>query len=254
MSNERKWLIEPNQKLTQQQRKKLWERIHCQDGYDQTIFTMMESRAVRQRVLEALQPHSPRDVLVPGCGSRTHMEQDLVQQLPIQQVRATDFKRVVQLAQKRFQHPRVHYEARDSTELPWQKCFDAVVNINAVVSESDRENRQILDRFHQSLRPDGIMVGFFPTVFSIVDMAFLDDPTRLRRVDFQRSSFRSENFSQVFYTPLRLRQVLREVGFTIDRFELFFCDDEHGYHQTRKHHGTRDPDLLWYEHFIVARA
>lgn len=250
-----KWLIEPSEELSPAARRSYWETVHVDDDYD-SVWSMTEDAGVRARLVEELsKAGSPGRIVIPGCGSRTLLERDLAAAFPDADVYGTDFPAVVAAA-ARFEHPRVHYVARDSADLGWSDEIDAVVVVNSILSESDAENRAILESCCRSLRPGGVLVGFFPTVFAAADIASLSRSREMMsQVNLERSSFfeRKQQLEQIFYTPLRLRVALREAGFELDRIELYFCESDYFLRHGREYYGLEDDDLVIYEHLVVAR-
>lgn len=79
------------------------------------------------------------------------------------------------------------------------------VIVNSIVSEDDRENRQMLRSCTQALRPGGLLAGFFPTVFANLDIGHLDENAEwLRRSDLPTNTFyeAAHDATQIFYTDL----------------------------------------------------
>ena len=137
----KKWLITPKKALTATKREKYWVSSHRNKAYGD-VFSITEDEACRARIMTALnEVGKVASVLVPGCGSRTFLQETLVQCHAIRKICCTDFAGVVQIAKQHFMHPKVQYLARNSTKLGFENEWDAVVVINSVLSESDKENR-----------------------------------------------------------------------------------------------------------------
>ena len=114
--------------------------------------------------------------------------------------------------------------------LGFEEQWDVVVNVNGILSERDEENRDILDSCFRALKPGGVLLGMFPTIFSAPYISYVDnDPDWLEVVDLERSAYYEDKQKlwQIFYTPLRLRRVLIESGFKLKKMEIFFCDSDY---------------------------
>jgi len=252
----KKWLITPKKALTATKREKYWVSSHRNKAYGD-VFSITEDEACRARIMTALnEVGKVASVLVPGCGSRTFLQETLVQCHAIRKICCTDFAGVVQIAKQHFMHPKVQYLARNSTKLGFENEWDAVVVINSVLSESDKENRLMLSSFCKALRPDGVLIGYFPTILCALDIDHLD--SRLgwtKRIDMQRNSFYEpkQRIHQIFYTPLRLRYIIKEAGFNLEKMEIHFCDSDYFIKHGAKYYGLRDKDAVIYSLFVVAR-
>jgi SAM-dependent methyltransferase len=236
-----------------------WTSEHRDNDY-MNVISLTDDEGVRDRITESLAACKATRVLVPGAGSRTSLEEHLVSHLPdLDRLTCTDFHDVIELARAAFPHDAVEYRAADSTDLPWQDEFDAAVVVNSILSGSDRENRRMLSSIHRALHPGGLLLGFFPTVFASLDIALIsNDEERRATIDLERSTKYepAQDDHQIFYTPLRLRMILREAGFEIVSMEVYFLISDH----FRSEDGEwseftiEDEDLAIYEHYVLARA
>ncbi len=243
---------------TPEQRQAYWEKAHAEENYD-TVWSMTEDAAVREKITQSLSTLPERRcILIPGCGSRTLLQQAIVSDVTgVEEILCTDFPRVVAMAEQQPQPPQIRYAARDSAALGFENKWDAVVIVNSILSDSDRENRAILASCYQALRPGGTLLGFFPSIFTVVDMAHVDAKQRhlLQRTNLDHNTFYEElqQIHQIFYTPLRCRMILREAGFQLQSMDIFFCDSEYFLTQSKEYYGLNDPDTVVYEHFIFAK-
>ncbi len=254
-----KWPIPEVEPKSVEERQRYWEETHGKDDYANVI-SLTDDPEVCRHTERTLSEYDAKRVLVPGCGSRTGLQEWLLARMPrIEALVCTDFPAVVEQAASRFPHPAVEYRAANSTDLPWRDAFDAAVVVNSILSESDRENRRILASIRRSLRAGGVLLGFFPTVFSSLEIAHVsNDQRRKDDLDLERSmKFEpAQKAFQIFYTPLRLRMILREAGFELVSMEIFFLDSE----DLRRQPGewneftADDDDLAIYEQYVVARA
>ncbi len=254
-----KWAIPGGSPKSLAERRAYWESIHHEEDY-KNVLSLTEDPGVCERVERALGDSDARRILVPGCGSRTGLQERLVKRLPqIEALVCTDFPAIVALARERFAHPAVEFRAADSGDLPWCDAFDAAVVVNSILSESDLENRQMLKSICGALRPNGVLLGFFPTVLATLDIAMIsNDRQRRADIDLERSMKyeRAQDAFQIFYTPLRLRMILREAGFGISSMEVFFLESDHIRSQPGEWNdfSVEDEDLMIYELYVVARA
>ncbi len=115
---------------------------------------MTEDPVLRSKLIseiEAIPNHGK--VLIPGCGSRVVLQNQIAESLQnIQEVCCTDFADVVVAAKQHNNHPRIRYEARNSQNLGYEDQWDVVVNVNGILSERDEENRDILDSCFKALK------------------------------------------------------------------------------------------------------
>jgi SAM-dependent methyltransferase len=226
------------------------------------VYSVTEDPGLRIKLVEMLQavvsPCVPSKVLVPGCGSRALLEQDLVESFPVMSVVATDYPGVVAAAAARLRHPRVEFAGRDTRCLGRQSEFDAAVVINSVLSDCDHENRAMLQSIHAALKSNGLLVGLFPTIFAPADIGFCEERERwrLELVDLLGSRYRFDEHAMathILYTPLRLRAILREVGFAALRMEIFFCESPRLRDEAYRVYGLDGEDVVLYELLVTSR-
>jgi len=254
---DRKWPIAPKTVLSDAERRQYWETTHAEENYE-TVWSMTEDPDVRNKLTREIQAIDRYEkILVPGCGSKTVLEQQFAERLSdVREICCTDYPGVVEVARRHCQHEKIRYEARDLRHLNFDREWDIVAIVNSVLSESDAENRQILKSCFEALAPGGALVGMFPTIFAPIDIAYLEKTRdRLQYVDLERSSLyeTKQKIWQIFYTPLRLRQILKEAGYRLEKMEIFFCDSPYFLEHSRQYYGMDDPDNVIYEFSIVAR-
>ena len=260
----RKWLVEPDNIRSEEGRRKYWEQEHSEDSYN-NVFSVTEDKGVRDDIvaeLAKLPSHS--DILIPGCGSKALLEKAIAEGLDdCDRIVCTDFPEVVKIASGFNKESKVEYRGVNSKDLGIKEEFDAVVIINSVVSDSDLENREILKACFDSLKPGGVLIGLFPTIFVPLDiystsanelwMDWFKDNVDLKS---QAEHDPVQGDTQIFYTPLKLRYVLKEAGFEVDRkdsMSTYFFDTSFLLKQAKDMYGIDDPDVPIYENFVVAR-
>ncbi len=123
---------------------------------------------------------------------------------------------------------------------------------------SDEENRALLRRFREALPVGGLMAGFFPTFFTPVEFGYLQSDRRmLDQVNLEERRFAEEQqgITQIFYSPLRLRAVLREAGFRLQRMGILLFDSpELAEHARTYYRLGDDPDVMAWVLFVEVVA
>ena len=238
-----------------------WESRHGRLHFE-NVYSVTEDPELRARIMElltgALDPVAPCRILVPGCGARALLERDLVTSVLAWSILATDYPGVVRAAAKQLQHPRVAYCGRDTRALDLESEYDAAVVINAILSDSDVDNRAMLRSVHAAIRPSGLFVGLFPTIFAPADIGFCEERERwrLELVDLLHSRYCFDEHvgaTHILYTPLRLRAILREAGFTAVRMEVFFCESPCLREEAARVYGLEGGDAVIYELLVTCR-
>jgi SAM-dependent methyltransferase len=248
------WEISPIVSMSQQARQYYWENIHHEDY--ENVWSISEDKKLLDKIIYGLKSLDKISrVLIIGCGSKVCLQNTLVQELEaIEEILCVDFPKVIKIASQKTNHSKVKYQSFDLTNLPWKNEWDVVININAILSENHTENSIILKNCYKSLKSGGFFLGFFPTIFCALDIAYLEyDSSRKKSIDCERSSFFEERQGiwQIFYTPLRLRKLLVENNFSIKVFEFFFFDSEYAKKHSNEYYNIQDPDLLIYEHYVL---
>lgn len=255
-----KWPIPADSSVKSQiETRSYWESSHADHDYGNVV-SVTEDEGLLTRLAEPLKSSvkdSEMALLIPGCGSRSHLEEYLVSVFPGVKLTSTDFPEVIRLAAQKLSHDRVEFIARDSRELGYNKDFDAAILVNATVSDSDEDNRRILASTAKALKPEGVLVGLFPTIFSHADLFYCDPggENGLHLFDLQNSRYHdpSQGLSQILYTPLRLRAILREAGFSKIEISIYFLDSPHARNEFQRLHAVEGEDSVLYELLVVAR-
>ncbi|MBI1327657.1 MAG: methyltransferase domain-containing protein [Alphaproteobacteria bacterium] len=233
-----------------------WEKAH-KAGYDD-VFSLTEDEALRTRIVSEL-ASDVQNILIPGCGSRGHLEKHIAQAFPRAQIICTDFPKVVEIAKdKNGDIKNVEYRVCDSVsvhELP--EKFDAVIIVNAVVSGENQENVEMVKSSLQALRAGGQLIGFFPTIFCALDISYRASMPGIRScIDLETSTFHDpvQKEGQIFYTPLQLRQIFQAAGYQQARIEIYYLDTPHFEAEAERLYGVDSRNTPLYQHLVLARA
>ena len=120
--DQRTWVIPPPQGdgCSPIDARDYWERRHGVLQYE-NVYSVTEDPGFRAKVMTLLSgvidPLRPSRILVPGCGTKGLLEQDLVASFQATSVLATDYPGVARAAAARLQHPRVGFAGKDSRHL-----------------------------------------------------------------------------------------------------------------------------------------
>jgi 2-polyprenyl-3-methyl-5-hydroxy-6-metoxy-1,4-benzoquinol methylase len=249
-----KWLIK-NDSMNDSERQQYWEDIHSEHNYE-NVWSVTEDEALRDKFVNEIQNFTHDKILIVGCGSKSYLQEDLIQKIPtIQKIVCTDFPKVIKIPKEENCYEKIEYMAKDSKDLGWANEWDVVIIVNSILSEDDIENRLILKECQKALKNGGVLVGIFPTIFCPIDIGYLDKSTSfLEDADIMTNTLieKKQNTKQIFYTPLRLRYVLKEAKFKIEKFEVYFFDSPYFLEHSCEYYNIQENDVVVYEHFIVA--
>lgn len=232
------WPIDTPHGLTDAAREEVWRTVHGRGYRDEEVWSVTRDPGMRARMarrLAGLTPH--RAVLMPGCGSLTLLQEDLLASCPhIDELVCTDFAHPVEIASAQLQHPKVTWVACDSTRLQerWSSAFDVVMPVNSVLSDSDALNRSMLRAFHDVLRPGGRLLGLFPCVHAVQELyryvpeGSRAEVARREEVDVHTRSVTwfpddpelPRALPQIFYGINDLRVLLDEAGFDLSTLHI----------------------------------
>ena len=207
-------------------------------------------------------------VLISGCGIQNKFEIALAQAFPQFEFHCGDFPEVVKLARANFEAylkeqglklSNICYRPIDATNLAEQDEYDLIITINSVVATNHSTNTAMIKNFYQALKPQGILMGIYPSIWALADMLSVHGKSDFETegIDLARNSYfeKHQQVEQIFYSPLRLRQMMLSAGFKIDRFEIFFCDTPDIATASREYYPELcDPDvgIVLYEHYVEA--
>lgn len=256
MSDER-WLLKPQRERIPSERQQIWRTLHARGYRNEEVWSVTCDAGLRQRLVKSLRSlPSCRRILMPGCGSLTYLQEEILAHCPeVESIVCTDFEEAVEIASSKLSHPKIEFHAVDSTALHdrWPEQFDVVMPVNSVVSDSDEENRRMVRSFSGALRPRGYMLGIFPCIHAVQDLHRFIPAGKQGSVASRESvelNARThtwfpgdpdlpEALPQVFYSVNDLRVVFEESGFSLSTLTMsidVLADDssrrtvEHWYH------------------------
>jgi hypothetical protein len=249
-SKKRKWLIEFARPRGGSEQ--YWAAVHRR-GYDGDVYSVSEETGLQDRIINAINRGRPvRSIWIPGCGTKPALPLRLAQVLGDEvRIYCSDFPNVVRQWDAASLPTNVSLHGWDTRSPPADAQFDAIVMVNSVVSADDHENRDMMEAMARVLDARGIFIGLFPTILIDVDLLSVgheNEPV----IDVRRNLIyeSTQDDWQIAYTPLRLRRILREIGWTGAQMSLFFFDSERMIQQASAIYGITDPDLTLYELFV----
>ncbi len=254
----RKWPIPGDDGMTQKARRAYWEAEHRDNDYE-GVFTVSQDEVVVSRCVEVAERRGSRTVLIAGCGSNVSIQRALLDRVAtVECVVGVDFPGVVEVAATRMDDPRARWVGADIATDGCGEQADLIITINSVLSDSDEENRSLLRAFREAMPDGGALAGLFASIHAPLEMGYLQpDRAILDQVNLEECRFaeRQQGITQIFYSPLRLRAVLAEAGFRLDRMEVVFLDSPELAQQARDYYGLgTDPDVMAWELFVEATA
>jgi 2-polyprenyl-3-methyl-5-hydroxy-6-metoxy-1,4-benzoquinol methylase len=149
-------------------------------------------------------------------------------------VYAIDFSPVmINIAKKLSRRKNIEYVVKDMRHLSaFKNKFDVVVSINSVMMPEIKDVKKALRSIHSSLKKDGIFLGIFPSMDSILYQGFLileeqiekygDEKRAIKntkrilerkKYNFIKGTYNDEGKIQKFYYDFELKIRLRDVGF-----------------------------------------
>ncbi|MEN8220223.1 MAG: methyltransferase domain-containing protein [Pseudomonadota bacterium] len=139
---------------------------------------------------------------------------------------------------------KIIYQQEDMSCMSFpDDCFDLVLIINSILSANDLLNRRMVKDCHRVLQTGGELHGFFPTIFMPLEISTLC-PSRLDwqtdgTIDLYKNTFyeHGQKMLQMFYSPLRLRHIFKEVGFKLKNFQVYFFDSDYFQKETERIYG-----------------
>ena len=219
--------------------KKIWEEAHG-NGYTNKVFSLLDSKLVLDKFQQELL-HFRNDVdcikvLIPGCGSNVNLQLccDKVFGEKVV-IYALDWsKEAIEKSKEKTNSLGIHvnYLNQSYYDLKIEPSFfDIIIMSNAIVSDSYENNVAAIANLIGVLKSGGTLLGLLPSPFNMLDYALTNSDAREWLVDgtvnVNERRIYEKNFSnQRFFSPLELYILLKKNNCIIDKFELFFYDDD----------------------------
>src|SRR5262245_23674036 len=108
-----KWPIPSHSEATE----KRWEEEYQQHGYSR-VWSITPDVPTRKALLQFI-PRNVKNVLIPGCGSETALQQHILEAFPqVEEICCTDWaQNALDHAARSFNHARVRYQKEDTARL-----------------------------------------------------------------------------------------------------------------------------------------
>lgn len=200
-------------------------------------------------------------IIIPRCGSKTILEQDLLALKNVNHVTALDHLEITKIAEARIWAEKgkipagLKYEEINPTKTTLPKeTYDIAIVSDYATTENHEENMAMLQNISETLKTGGHLIGIFPTVHCPYEIGSMATHTMWDElVNLKTNTFYEETtgIRKTFYPPLTLRKNLLNVGLTIKSMEIVFFDSEHSLQKNQALYGL-PADLCIYKLFVVA--
>ena len=238
--------------------REFWNSDHDKNEY-QNVFSITDDPEVCSYLSKNI-THNMTKILIPGCGSKTHLQEYLIKYYPNITIYCTDWSlAALRQAETICCHPNIIYQQEDSGHFSFSdNFFDQIIISNSILSNHDLLNRRIIKECYRVIKRNGNLCGFFPTIFCAFEWAHLDNRyshfLTNNIINFVKNSLyeTTQQCGQIFYTPLRLQQIFNETGFKRKTFEIYFFDNDYFKKENEKIYGLPpDSGLCVYEFFVL---
>lgn len=226
--------------------RKLWDETHKNSGYNNKIFSLLDSTLVLNKFkseLKLLQNDSIEiiKVLIPGCGSNVNLQICCKEVFGDRvEIYALDWsKEAIALSKAKTDKlgMDVVYLNQSYYDLSFEESFfDIIIVSNAIVSEYNENNIKAIVNLTNLLKTNGRFLGLFPSPFNMLDYALTNSDAKHWLTDgtvniLERRIYEFQYCRQRFFSPLELHLLFKDLKYVVEKFEFFFYDDENFAHQ-----------------------
>ena len=96
-----KWEIEHDSILSDSDRQRYWEHTHAIENYE-TVWSLTDDIEVRDKIIDELSNlKNISKILIPGCGSKVLLQNDIAKRFPQSLIICSDYQGVIDVAKKR---------------------------------------------------------------------------------------------------------------------------------------------------------
>lgn len=219
--------------------REIWEETHGKFGYSKKVFSLLDSSLVINKFTQELMPFQNKaemKVLIPGCGSNVNLQLCCNKVLGNNTfIYALDWsKEAIDISKRKTDilGIEVKYINQSYYDLSLNPSFyDIIIMSNAIVSESHENNVTALKNLTNLLKPGGSLLGLFPSPFNMLDYALTNNDAKKWLIDGtvnvkERRIYEKKFGSQRFFSPLELYILFKKINCQVEKFELFFYDDD----------------------------
>jgi len=238
-----------------------WEENYKKYGYENVI-NITRDPAICKKITDSINSQVT-NILIPGCGNQTYLQRVIIEhRLNVKNICCTDWSETAILSAKaEFKTDKVSYVIADSSNMPFRnELFDAALICNSILSQSDSHNIKILSECNRVLKPNGLLCGFFPSIFSVIDLnSMASDNYKWSYsgdIDLIKNQLteNKQKLKQTFYSPLNLRKRIINTGFALELMDIYFFDSDILLSESEDIYDiSKEQNMPIWELFIVAR-
>lgn len=221
--------------------------------YEDRVFSVMQFRPERQRVLEAGRPGALLDL---GCGPSGRLLRDAANS-GWDRVYGSDFSLdMLCVAAKQVTGTGAELILADNRALPFQsEALETVIAINSILPEERHQISPMFSEVSRVLTSEGRFVAIVPS-FEMSLIALKDWGLDVV-IDYENRRERDTTGWQAFYTQADIEELLNLHAFKLVHYERLYFDSKGHRDAIRRVYGPSLSDAILqtsplFEHFFVA--
>lgn len=166
-----------------------------------------------------------------GCGRGEILD---ILASKFKQVYAMDFSpEMIKIAKGNNKASNIKYFVKDMRKLEgFKEKFDVAISVNSVLMPKIKDVKKALSSIYETIKPDGVFFGIFPSMDSILYQGFLIFEGQLKieknekkaisktkrimeksKYNFINGTYTDDNQTQKFYYDFELKTRLKDAGF-----------------------------------------